>query len=102
MTKQNNEMTPSVVAYELGRVLPQLTAINHAVRTTMRNIQSGIDNKDEEFSSLDTINAELDSSEQLELIANDLYQYLSDLLLAMENSEAAFRTERGNNDMQGK
>ena len=72
-----------MLAYELGRVISQLVAINYTNRSVMRKIQDDISNGQV---NSDEINAELYNLEQLELIANDILQELEGAVVRYENS----------------
>lgn len=81
--KKTNKMTANMLAYELGRVISQLVAINYTNRSVMRKIQDDISNGQVDS---DEINAELYNLEQLELIANDILQELEGAVVSYENS----------------
>ena len=81
--KKTNKMTANMLAYELGRVISQLVAINYTNRSVMRKIQDDISNGQV---NSDEINAELYNLEQLELIANDILQELEGAVVRYENS----------------
>lgn len=76
-------MTANLLAYELGRVVSQLIAINYTNRSVMRKIQDDISNGHVDS---DEINAELFTLEQLELIANDILNGLEDSTFSYENT----------------
>lgn len=81
--EKTNKMTANLLAYELGRVVSQLIAINYTNRSVMRKIQDDISNGNVDS---DEINAELYNLEQLELIANDILQDLENSTFRYENS----------------
>lgn len=81
--KKTNKMTANLLAYELGRVVSQLIAINDTNRSVMRKIQDDISNGHVDS---DEINAELFTLEQLELIAHDILQDLENSTFSYENS----------------